>query len=247
MTTQITNKFALLAGLLASAFCGKLRAADVQLQHPTATLSQRDGWNVGTAIDGVKDASAGWAVYNFSLGQARSETAVFETTMDVGYSGGSLLTFQLFHINHNLQHTLGRFRLSVTTDDRDTFADSLANGGDVTADWHILTPFETLATDNAILTAQYDGSVLASGPNPNHSIYTITAATSLEHITGIRLEVIEDPSLPFNGPGRFVGNGNFVLSEFQVAISPVPEPSVLVLLVCGGIALLAWKARRATP
>ena len=37
----------------------------------------------------------------------------------------------------------------------------------------------------------------------------------MKDITGIRLEVFADPSLPAKGPGRSP-NGNFVLSEFKV-------------------------------
>jgi len=239
------TKSTLFAMLLAVLAAGHVRGATVQLQNATATLSQSGGWVVGTAIDGVINNSVGWGGYNFSLGQARAETAVFETFADIGATGGSLLTFQLFQVNHNPQHTLGRFRLSVTTDNRNTFADGLANGGDVTANWSVLTPLTTLATDGTILTAQGDGSILASGLNPVTSIYTITAATSLERLTGFRLEVLEDPSLPFSGPGRYPANGNFVLTEFQVGIAPVPEPSVIALFACSGIALLAMKVRRA--
>src|SRR5262249_43454802 len=36
--------------------------------------------------------------------------------------------------------------------------------------------------------------------------------TDLEHITAMRIEVLDDPSLPGKGPGR-AANGNFVLSE----------------------------------
>ena len=41
----------------------------------------------------------------------------------------------------------------------------------------------------------------------------------LEQIKAIRLEVIPDPSLPKNGPGRYPGNGNFNLSNFNVFIN----------------------------
>ena len=100
------------------------------------------------------------------------------------------------------------------------------------------------ATEGAILTGLGDGSILASGVSPINSIYTISAFTSLDHITGFRLEVLEDPSLPFAGPGRYPANGNFVLSEFTVGIMPVPEPSVVALFACGGLGFLAWRTRR---
>ena len=56
---------------------------------------------------------------------------------------------------------------------------------------------------------------IASGANPSPDSYTVTAKTTLKEITGIRLEVLPDPSLPGQGPGR-APNGNFVLSEFKV-------------------------------
>ena len=86
-----------------------------------------------------------------------------------------------------------------------------------------------------------DHSILASGTRFNIDIYTITAATTLTGITGIRLEALTDPSLPFNGPGRQPSNGNFVLSEFRVGTDPIPEPSTLALLTSG---ILLWVGRR---
>jgi hypothetical protein len=46
--------------------------------------------------------------------------------------------------------------------------------------------------------------------------YTVIAETSLTGITGVRLEALEDASLPMGGPGMQTINGNFVLSELEV-------------------------------
>src|SRR5205807_2660468 len=46
--------------------------------------------------------------------------------------------------------------------------------------------------------------------------YKVTGKTKLSGITGVRLEVLTDPSLPMKGPGRSPTNGNLVLSEFSV-------------------------------
>jgi hypothetical protein len=46
----------------------------------------------------------------------------------------------------------------------------------------------------------------------------LTAKTQLKQITAIRLEVLPDPRLPGNGPGRG-GDGNFILTRFAVKIS----------------------------
>lgn len=241
LTTRIA-KLLIILPFLASSLATK--GAAVPLTNATATLSQPAGWDVGTAIDGRVDSSAGWAVYDFSISQAKAQTAVFETVNDIGFAGGSLFTFTLSQINHNPFHTIGRFRLSVTTDNRSTFANGVANGGDVEANWSVLTPMITTATDGAILNSLYDGSILASGINPEHSTYTITALSNFEKITGVRLEVLEDPSLPESGPGRYV-NGNFVLTELMIDVTPVPEPSTIGLLSAAGILLLGRKLRKA--
>jgi hypothetical protein len=49
-----------------------------------------------------------------------------------------------------------------------------------------------------------DSSILAEGPNENDS-YTIVAQTDLKAITGMRIQVISDPTLPSSGPGRDAG------------------------------------------
>jgi len=66
------------------------------------------------------------------------------------------------------------------------------------------------------LTVQTDGSILVTGKLEAFDLQTLTADLKLDGaITGIRLEVFGDPSLPAKGPGR-AANGNFVLNEFRV-------------------------------
>ncbi len=60
-----------------------------------------------------------------------------------------------------------------------------------------------------------DGSVLVEGENVRSDIYTLEA--SVEALSGIRLEVLPDDSLPMKGPGR-AANGNFVLTNVQVLV-----------------------------
>src|SRR5262249_7464182 len=60
---------------------------------------------------------------------------------------------------------------------------------------------------------------------PNTDTYEVTLSTSLPHITAVRLEILTDPSLPDNGPGRahFFQRGGFLLSEFGVEAAPRGE------------------------
>jgi mono/diheme cytochrome c family protein len=82
------------------------------------------------------------------------------------------------------------------------------------ASWKLLQPSDTVSTMGATLTRLKDGSVLASGERPDKDWYFVTARANLNRVTAIRLEVLSDPSLPQNGPGR-ADNGNLHLSEFK--------------------------------
>ena len=218
--------------------------AGVPLQNATATFSQTlDGdYSVARAINGTTADDLGWAISPTPFTtEIPAQTAAFETISDVGFAGGSLLTFTLTQTVSNPGHLLGRFRLSVTTDDRSQFCDGLPTGGDVTANWVVLNPSSVTALNTTMFTVLSDQSILAGGSTPDTDVYTVTAPTTLTGITGIRLEALEDPSLPYGGPGRWPGNGNFVLSEFEVSIAPIPEPTTSAILAFGG---LAWLARR---
>ena len=69
------------------------------------------------------------------------------------------------------------------------------------------------AKDGATLTINKDGSIIASGKTDNIDIYTVTGLSETDApLTAIRLEVLADPSLPGDGPGR-ADNGNFVLQR----------------------------------
>jgi uncharacterized protein DUF1553/uncharacterized protein DUF1549/cytochrome c len=89
--------------------------------------------------------------------------------------------------------------------------------------WRVLTPARVSADGGVALQAAADGSVLASGPNPGETIYTIEATTPLPHVTAIRLEALPDPSLPKGGPGRDP-YGNFQMNGFEVDAGGAPLP-----------------------
>lgn len=189
----------------------------IALQNATATYSQEYGGGIEATIDGDFSNANGWAVGG-SI-KTHAQTAVYETFADVLVNGYKFtLSFNGFD-----RHTLGRFRISVTTDPRENFADHQSQDGDVEANWIELTPIMAVATHGTVLTIDKDNSILASGEDPNKSVYTITAASPLLKVTGFRLEALTDPSLPTDGPGRDP-NGNFVLTEFQVEGALVNQP-----------------------
>lgn len=101
---------------------GKTNA--VPLQHATADFSQ-GGFPVTDAISGTLDKAKGWAVEDLPGRRNRDRQAVFETKTGVGYPGGSILKFTL-NQTYGSEHTIGRFRLSVTTRPRPLKADPLS-------------------------------------------------------------------------------------------------------------------------
>jgi len=161
-------------------------------------------------------------------------TAVVETVTDLGFDSGTTLTFTLEHYYHYYypaaQVNLGRFRLSVTTDDRSTFADGFVQGGDVTAKWIVLDPLTFSSSQGATITKLSDQSLLVSGTNPTSDVYTVSAQTHLTGITGFRIEALADPSLPSGGPGRHP-NGNFHLTSFIVNTVPLAQEAQEAQLV----------------
>lgn len=247
---HVLSAFALIAYACTSLSIAQ--AAPVTLTNPTAIRSQLGpSLLVSELIDGSINTNNGWG--NDVGG---NNTAVFETVTDlfssaglpmgISAAGGSL-TFEI-HSGGFSAHEVGRFRISATTADRSTFADGLANGGDVSTNWVVLTPL-TYSSDNGgtTLTLQGDGSLLASGtPDPGFETYTVTVNTSLTDITGFRFEAISDPSLPGGLPGR-AANGNFVMQEFIIAAEAsyvAPEPASLTLIGLGSFIAMRRRRRR---
>ena len=193
-----------LAGLLAS---GLAEASPVRFQNGTATFSQGvlggGPYSPEMAIDGIfytgtPCCSNGWTINHFPDGNPANEfttdeTAVWETVSDLG---PSFLTFTMYFLDPNPGHLLGRFRLSVTADDRSTYADGLRENGDVTANWTVLEDLVVEGPSGMTFTNLPDESILAGGVVPGQGVYDVSAVANLTGITGIRLEVLKDPSLP---------------------------------------------------
>ena len=92
----------------------------------------------------------------------------------------------------------------------------VANRGDG-ATWQSLTPETFLSTEGTSLTLTPEKLILAGGTSPEKDTYIVSAATDIDKITALRLDVFPHESLPSNGPGRS-SNGNLHLSEIQLQI-----------------------------
>jgi serine/threonine protein kinase len=202
------------------AFPWPFAAGNVRLTNPTATYSQ-PGWSVASAVDGrlfpEDTQEAGWGCHDGA--ESIATTAVFEFAQDVRVGEQSALVIRLAQggFGGAAPHNLGCLRISVTSSPRDEFADGLTSGGDVSADWQTLDFVDMRSAGQAQFERLPDGSLLLSGVNPTHDVYTLTARLGAftAPLTGLRIEALNHPSLVTAGPGRSA-NGNFILREVAV-------------------------------
>ena len=89
--------------------------------------------------------------------------------------------------------------------------------------WKFIEAREARSDGGATLTQTNDHSIIAGGTNAPNDVYTIVATTGLKQITGVRLEVMPDASMPQKSVGR-QSNGRFVLTGFEVAWAPRDNP-----------------------
>jgi hypothetical protein len=85
------------------------KVSPVAFVRATADYSQ-----LGFPVTGLSEArpTSAWAVHPMF---GRKHGAVFEAKTPIGFPEGTLLTFTLEQVSVHAQHTLGRFRLSVST------------------------------------------------------------------------------------------------------------------------------------
>ncbi|MBU6239871.1 MAG: DUF1553 domain-containing protein [Planctomycetes bacterium] len=84
--------------------------------------------------------------------------------------------------------------------------------------WSPLPIDMMISTSGADLVGDGD-SIAARGARPEQDTYVITSHPPSTRVTGVKLEVLSDESLPMKGPGRN-DNGNFHLSEFVLEHFP---------------------------
>ena len=193
------------------------------------------GW---TPLRAATPGFEGWSIEQAAY--ATDQSAVWEVQSDIGHPRATKLDFYLRNMDNGWGlgiKLIGRFKISVTTAARSTFADDDPVDGDIDVEspdiWTELEPvsweitgtwFPTLEFiylgDNSLL---IDVNNLPAGWNPE-TTYHVTAYTRLTGITGIRLDALRYASLPNGGPGtKAMGNGEdqayigtFWLSEFDV-------------------------------
>jgi len=95
-----------------------------------------------------------------------------------------------------------------------------------TVAWTVLEPVEIKSrTAETKFTQLDDKSILAGGENNPIDSYAIVLDPGMAEITAVRIEALDDDSLPSRGPGRSP-NGNAVLSNVRASVHEADNPMV---------------------
>ena len=89
--------------------------------------------------------------------------------------------------------------------------------------WTVLRPTSALSQGGATLRVQADGSILASGHEPDREVYEVSAISPRGGIRALRLEALTHNG---KGPGRS-SHRNIVLSRFEVLAAPLERSQSL--------------------
>lgn len=90
--------------------------------------------------------------------------------------------------------------------------------------WTTFEPAGLISRNGSLLKRLDDGSILASGPTPVKDVYDIVLAPGKKRLTGLKLEVLPDPSQPNGASGR-ASDGRFILSRLEVRNSTLSDSS----------------------
>jgi hypothetical protein len=123
---------------------------------------------------------------------------------------------QIREIEADLQHRHPDWRQRVTRWEAQAKQDQ--------PEWTVLRPdVDEISTGGQKYLPLPDGSFLAQSYAPTKHTVIMTAKTRVSNITAFRLELLTDPNLPLNGPGRSI-KGTCALTEFAVKAAPAATP-----------------------
>jgi hypothetical protein len=194
---------------------------------PAATLSGHKDWvtSVDFTTDGTRLVSGSldgavklWDVN--AKGEQEGPTALKSSVWCVTFTPDAKSIFVATHAGGQLIPTpAAKLLPPPPAPPSPPPAPAPAPAAQASAGFTTLVPTEFKSTAGASGAIAKDGIVMVTGPL-GKDLYTLKAALPPGgDLKAIRLEVLPDPSLPTQGPGR-AANGNFVVSTFAVKFGP---------------------------
>lgn len=211
-----------------SEFRGEVIAADgtrtaLQFQNPTATYEQTGAaggnpygkWAVAAALDGdAKGKTWGWAIME-QVG--RTQAVVFETAADLTLPAGSKVVIYLDQNLDNPQHTIGCFRLAVTTAARPHAANSALPAEVLTL--LSIPAADRTATQISDLAKHYRSAAPQLQPARERLAQLAEKRKQLD--AQIRSTLITESVMP--RPVRVLSRGNWMDEKGEVVTAGFPE------------------------
>lgn len=122
----------------------------------------------------------------------------------------------VWQVGHDqIQNKLRKYEKEKLSPAFDRWLRSKSAPQPIEATWVVLDFSKAVSNGGATFEKLADGSLLATGKNPEFDSYEFVAKTNLKGISAIRIEALSDESLVRKGPGRG-SNGNFALGNLSV-------------------------------
>lgn len=163
--------------------------------HKYDPLSQREYYQMFAALDNFYDAS----MPAFTPEQAQQRDAVLE---------------QIAHIEDSIKQRTPDWQSRLTKWAQDVQSRR--------ARWRTVTPTD-LPYEGQKFRVLEDGSIVSESYAPTRTTNTFSLTTTVNSITGFRIDILKHPQLPRGGPGRSIF-GTGALTEFEVSIAPADQP-----------------------
>ncbi len=197
-------------------------ATDAEINATIAAINNIDA-DHATLMKEVAEREAFWAVEKPKLEKQR-EDAIAKTRTDLeSYSASIAPRLAEEQKKRNEEAVRLEADLKTYEDQLATVASKFLANHNQPLDWQPLQPATLEATKDLALEKLEDHSIRASGTAEKGN-YTLTFETTLNGITGLRLEAMPDEKIKGGGPG-LPENGNFVVTEFDVFAATKSKPT----------------------
>jgi uncharacterized protein DUF1553/uncharacterized protein DUF1549/cytochrome c len=181
--------------------------------HKFDPITQADFYGLYAFFDSIEEPG----LYS----QLPDPNRAFEPALEVPTAGQKQ---EAERLRTELATTRDELDRSTPADDRleaDWIAGVVASSGITWAESRLLS---ASAASGATVTPQQDGSLLIGGENPARDDHDFVFATDAARLRVVRLEALEDPSLPQGRIGR-AENGNAVLTGVELEAVSQKDPA----------------------
>lgn len=214
-------------------------STEIALTKPAADYSQAS-FSPGAALNAGTDGKSGWAI-DGQVG--RSHVAIFETGRDVGFDAGTRLTFKLEQSHTNpTGHTIGRFRISVSTSARPA---RLPTVPDNIAALTLIASDDRTVKQNREIAAYYRSIAPILQPTRDRIASLKETIAKLNYTSAMvftEKPTKDRPTTDFHVRGSWLNKGDKVQFDVPAVLNPLPKD-----MPANRLALAYWLVDENNP